>query len=134
MLCSFDLHEFSYHSSVTQNQFPNNTEWLHKVHTSLLAFQSLDHWVNHRCVSCSVTSHSTSKACQWLVTMHLSLSSWAVSRACSCVAFLFPSDKLNILQKWIIKWRNWPTKIKVQQINGKWQCWKWILNHTLVEL
>lgn len=42
------------------------------------------------------------------------------SKACSCVAFLTPSDNpRDTLQKWIIKGENRPTKMKLQQIIKK---------------
>ena len=74
------------------------------------------------------------KICWWLVSAYM-FSSRTDSKACGCVASLFPSENPSvILQKWIIERGYWPTKMKVQNQKVHFQNWKWSSNQVWVEL
>lgn len=88
----------------------------------MIALQPTNHYVNKTFASWYVTNHITSfKICDLSLYMHLLQSSHIDGKVC-CLKLM---NTCGILQKWIVECGNGLTKIKVQQINEKWQCWKW---------
>lgn len=84
---------FSYHSII-------NSELLHKVQTSPLAFQSTNHYINNRFAPCSATNYIIFfTVCGWLVTVQLLLSTLTKCGRCASVASLSLSDKPTYFTK-----------------------------------
>ena len=79
------------------------------------------------CAIISDKSCSFFQLCWWLFAVRQLFSSRTDNRVCSCTASLSPSDNPPWHFTRINNWKRelGPQKMKVQQRNGKWECWKW---------
>ena len=79
------------------------------------------------CAIISDKSCSFFQLCRWLFAVRQLFGSRTDSRVCSCTASLSPSDNPPWHFTRINNWKRelGPQKMKVQQRNGKWECWKW---------